>query len=240
MPFIPRQLKPPARVAVACKVPETLATLLKRYAEFLESTQEYVVVETLRLAFRRDKEFQTWLATTHPEVPTTDLDTVRARRSLDRRTGSAYSARLPAPADPGASGSGTTMSFEVICRYPPHRPSAARSGDHRGDGQWLDGFLSSATGNSKSSRSVVREQNLRVAVRNLARALGDDISRSTRCSTRACPMGRGSPPRCPRQPRRHHLDHPQVSDLALYRRGARADRHSLRPSSTPCGRRRGA
>ena len=75
MPFIPRQVKPPARVAVACKVPETLATLLKRYAEFLESTQEYVVVETLRLAFRRDKEFHAWLAAMHPEVLIADLDT---------------------------------------------------------------------------------------------------------------------------------------------------------------------
>ena len=75
MPFIPRQVKPPVRVAIACKVPETIGTVLKRYAEFLESTQEYVVIETLRLAFRRDKEFHAWLAATHPEVSVADLDT---------------------------------------------------------------------------------------------------------------------------------------------------------------------
>ena len=68
MPFIPRQVKPPARLALTCKVPEETATLLKRYAEFLDSTQEYVVAETLRVAFRRDKEFHGWLATTHPET----------------------------------------------------------------------------------------------------------------------------------------------------------------------------
>jgi hypothetical protein len=45
-------------------VPTETATLLKRYAEFLDSTQEYVVHEILQLAFRRDKEFQEWLATT--------------------------------------------------------------------------------------------------------------------------------------------------------------------------------
>ena len=61
MPFIPRQVKPPARVPITCKLPEETATLLKRYAEFLDSTQEYVVNETLLVAFRRDKEFQNWL-----------------------------------------------------------------------------------------------------------------------------------------------------------------------------------
>ena len=62
MPFIPRQVKPPPRQVISCKVPEETATLLKRYAEFLDSTQEYVVNETLLVAFRRDKEFQEWLA----------------------------------------------------------------------------------------------------------------------------------------------------------------------------------
>ena len=68
MPFIPRQVKPPVRVALTCKVPDAIAALLKVYAEFLESSQEHVVTETLRLAFRKDREFQTWLATTHPEM----------------------------------------------------------------------------------------------------------------------------------------------------------------------------
>jgi hypothetical protein len=72
MPFIPRQVKPPARVAVTYKVPVDLAALLKQYAEFLDSTQEYVVVETLRLAFHRDREFQTWLAATPPVTPDTE------------------------------------------------------------------------------------------------------------------------------------------------------------------------
>ena len=74
MPFIPRQVKPPARVALTCKVPEAVAALLKHYAEFLDSTQEYVVVETLRVAFRRDKGFQTWLAATHPETRAADRE----------------------------------------------------------------------------------------------------------------------------------------------------------------------
>jgi hypothetical protein len=74
MPFIPRQVKPPTRVALTCKVPEAVAALLKHYAEFLDSTQEYVIVETLRVAFRRDTGFQTWLASTHPEARAADRE----------------------------------------------------------------------------------------------------------------------------------------------------------------------
>jgi hypothetical protein len=70
MSFIPRQVKPPARIAVTCKLPQQVASLLKCYAEFLDSSQEYVVTETLQLAFRKDREFQAWLTTTHPEMAT--------------------------------------------------------------------------------------------------------------------------------------------------------------------------
>jgi hypothetical protein len=66
MPFIPRQVKPPARQAINCRVPIETATLFKRYAEFLDSTQDYVLHEILQVAFRRDKEFQAWLAATAP------------------------------------------------------------------------------------------------------------------------------------------------------------------------------
>jgi hypothetical protein len=72
MPFIPRQVKPPAKIALTCKVPVDVAAVLKEYAEFLDSTQEYVVIETLRRAFRLDREFQTWLAATHPETAKAD------------------------------------------------------------------------------------------------------------------------------------------------------------------------
>ena len=84
MPFIPRQVKPPARLAIACKLPAETATLLKRYAEFLDSTQEYVVNETLCLAFRRDKEFQAWLASTSPATARDGLAPVAAVRPAER------------------------------------------------------------------------------------------------------------------------------------------------------------
>jgi hypothetical protein len=70
MPFIPRPVRPPTRIAITCKLPQPIASLLKAYAEFLDGSQEYVVTETLQLAFRKDREFQSWLAKTHPEIAT--------------------------------------------------------------------------------------------------------------------------------------------------------------------------
>ena len=97
MPFIPRQVKPLARIAVTCKLPQHVATLLKGYAEFLDSSQEYVVTETLQLAFRRDREFQAWLTVTHPEMATA----LEPSPSTSRDRGHPASARThtePAPA----------------------------------------------------------------------------------------------------------------------------------------------
>ena len=84
MPFIPRQVKPPARQMLTCKVPTETATLLKRYAEFLDSTQEYVVNETLLVAFRRDKEFQAWLATAGVSARPTPADASARTKPAER------------------------------------------------------------------------------------------------------------------------------------------------------------
>ena len=69
MPCIPRQAKPPARTPLTCKLTVDMAALVKHYAEFIDSTQEYVVTEALRRVFDRDKEFQVWLVATHSQPP---------------------------------------------------------------------------------------------------------------------------------------------------------------------------
>ena len=84
MPFIPRQVKPPARRVITCKVLEETATLLTRYAEFLDSTQEYVVNELLCVAFRRDKEFQEWLGSTAGAPQQTEQERVPGGRQVER------------------------------------------------------------------------------------------------------------------------------------------------------------
>jgi hypothetical protein len=67
MAYIPRQPKSPDRVAITCRLPADIAKLLKQYAEFLDSSQEHILSETLRVAFRRDKEFQAWLTARNVE-----------------------------------------------------------------------------------------------------------------------------------------------------------------------------
>lgn len=67
MPLIQTQLKK-NREAVTVKLDRTIIDQLKLYAEFIDSTQEYVVNEALALTFKRDKEFQKWLEKDTKEV----------------------------------------------------------------------------------------------------------------------------------------------------------------------------
>lgn len=59
MPLIQSQIKK-VREAVTVKLDKAIIDQLKLYAEFIDSTQEHVVNESLSLTFRRDKEFQEW------------------------------------------------------------------------------------------------------------------------------------------------------------------------------------
>jgi hypothetical protein len=104
MPFIPRQVKPPARLPITCKVPEETATLLKRYAEFLDSTQEYVIDQILHLAFRRDREFQVWLGTTYPKTHTAERDSPTRPADPPRPTQAIAAPRTAPPPLPDPRG----------------------------------------------------------------------------------------------------------------------------------------
>jgi hypothetical protein len=101
MPFIPRQVKPPARITITCKVLEETATMLKRYAEFLDnSTQEHVIDQALQLTFRRCKEFRVWLAATYPKTQTTERDSPTRLADPARRTSAIAGPRATTPAVP--------------------------------------------------------------------------------------------------------------------------------------------
>ena len=111
MPFIPRQVKQPTRIAITCKLPQQVATLLKCYAEFLDSSQEYVVTETLQLAFLKDREFQTWLTTTHPEMATALDPSPSASRDASQPA-SARNHVEPAPARRAATPAATPLASQ--------------------------------------------------------------------------------------------------------------------------------
>jgi hypothetical protein len=59
MPLIQSQIKK-VREAVTVKLDKSVVEQLKLYAEFIDSTQEHVVNESLGMTFRRDREFQEW------------------------------------------------------------------------------------------------------------------------------------------------------------------------------------
>jgi hypothetical protein len=53
--------KPPKNETLQIRVEETIRSNLAKYAEFIDSPESYVVSEALRLLFRKDSEFKTWL-----------------------------------------------------------------------------------------------------------------------------------------------------------------------------------
>ena len=55
------------------RLEEEVRINLDRYAEFLDANPSYIVSEVLKLLYRRDKEFQTWLSAQHTNNQTKAL-----------------------------------------------------------------------------------------------------------------------------------------------------------------------
>jgi predicted transcriptional regulator len=53
--------KPPKNETLQIRIDENTRSQLSRYAEFIDASESYVVSEALRLLFRKDDEFKTWL-----------------------------------------------------------------------------------------------------------------------------------------------------------------------------------
>ncbi len=53
--------KQPKNATLQVRLDEELKTRLDKYAEFLDSTESYVVSEALKLVFNKDAEFKEWL-----------------------------------------------------------------------------------------------------------------------------------------------------------------------------------
>jgi predicted transcriptional regulator len=61
MAIIKAPPKQPKSVAIQARVEESVKTQLDQYAQFIESTPSYVITEALKVLFKRDDEFKTWL-----------------------------------------------------------------------------------------------------------------------------------------------------------------------------------
>jgi predicted transcriptional regulator len=53
--------KPPKNETLQIRVEEAIRSNLAKYAEFIDSSESYVVSEALKLLFRKDEEFKSWL-----------------------------------------------------------------------------------------------------------------------------------------------------------------------------------
>jgi hypothetical protein len=73
-------LKSPPKVAknetLQLRVEEEIKIKLRRYAEFLNSSESYVVSEALKLLFRKDSEFRDWLERKPPDP---DVEIIQPR-----------------------------------------------------------------------------------------------------------------------------------------------------------------
>ena len=61
MPIIKAPPKQAKTVTIQARVEESVKVQLDRYAEFIDSSTSYVITEALKLLFKRDDEFKTWL-----------------------------------------------------------------------------------------------------------------------------------------------------------------------------------
>lgn len=61
MPILKSPPKPPRNETLQVRVEETTRSKLAKYAEFIDSSESYVVSEALKLVFRKDDEFKSWL-----------------------------------------------------------------------------------------------------------------------------------------------------------------------------------
>jgi predicted transcriptional regulator len=53
--------KPPKNETLQIRIEEHVRSRLAKYAEFIDSSESYVVSEALKLVFRKDNEFRSWL-----------------------------------------------------------------------------------------------------------------------------------------------------------------------------------
>ena len=53
--------RPPKNETLQIRVEEQVKSKLHKYAEFIDSSESYVVSEALKMLFKRDDEFKSWL-----------------------------------------------------------------------------------------------------------------------------------------------------------------------------------
>ena len=65
--------KQPKTTMLQVRLEENVRLNLDRYAEFLDANPSYVVSEVLKLLYRKDRQFQSWLSGQHANKSNTIL-----------------------------------------------------------------------------------------------------------------------------------------------------------------------
>jgi hypothetical protein len=68
MPILKSPPKAAKNETLQLRVEEEIKVKLRKYAEFLSSSESYVVAEALKFLFRKDTEFRDWLDRQTPEA----------------------------------------------------------------------------------------------------------------------------------------------------------------------------
>lgn len=68
MPVLKAPPKQPKTTVVQLRLDEEARSTLTKYAEFLDCSTSHVVTEALKLVYRKDKDFQSWLSGHHTKI----------------------------------------------------------------------------------------------------------------------------------------------------------------------------
>ncbi|HYL85800.1 MAG TPA: hypothetical protein VE263_16345 [Candidatus Angelobacter sp.] len=68
MPVLKAPPKQPKTTVVQLRLDEDARSTLTKYAEYLECSPSHVVTEALKLVYRKDKDFQSWLSGQHTKI----------------------------------------------------------------------------------------------------------------------------------------------------------------------------
>ena len=60
--------KQPKTMVVQLRLDEEARLKLTKYAEYLDCSPSHVVTEALKLVYRKDKDFQSWLSSQHTKI----------------------------------------------------------------------------------------------------------------------------------------------------------------------------
>jgi hypothetical protein len=83
MALIPKVEPKQEKKVVSARLDEETHHTLQRYAAFLgDATHEYIIGESLKRLFRRDKEFRVWLEKNHPDPPASSAASPTGKSSI--------------------------------------------------------------------------------------------------------------------------------------------------------------